>query len=210
MNARAFAITIALASFGAAGCGLVAGLSSDYQLADASTGSDADSGGDAMATHDAAVSPDGSDATVDVVTRDAVADASDAGADAIEAGLLVPPSDPANVACGSVKCPVATKVCCEETAMSSCTSSTNPSCNGGVIAECDETANCGPTESCCLTSVRAYGLETRCNGGACGGRGWQSCRTNAECPNGQTCVAWTCAGRTVATCNGFGSDAGCN
>ena len=80
----------------------------------------------------------------------------------------------------------------------------------GVIAECDETANCGPSESCCLTSVRAYGLETRCNGGACGGRGWQSCRTNAECPTGETCVAWTCAGRTVATCNGFGSDAGCN
>ncbi len=207
MSARSLACVAAV--LGAAGCGVIAGLPSDYELGDASSGADAALGGDAMSTFDAPSTTDaGTDANVDAVGPDAAVDASDSAIDAAEAGLVVPPSDPANVACGSAKCNVATRVCCEETAMASCVFKANPNCNGAV-AECDESASCGSNEKCCVTNVHSYGLETRCNG-SCGGRAWQSCRTNAECPNGQTCVAWTCAGRTVATCNAFGSDGGCN
>lgn len=193
-----------VASSGAAACAIVAGLPSEYELAP-----------DASVAEDGATPRDAADASADVVT-DATADV-DAADAAIDAPPDVddakppkpPPSDPANVACGATKCPLPMKVCCEQVGNATCQDRNAVSCGNGVVADCDEAANCPPQQVCCVTDVKPFGLETKC-GSSCTGGDPQACRKDGECPSGQTCVAWTCNGRVVATCNGLGSDAGCN
>jgi hypothetical protein len=202
-------VVVAIATIGVGGCGVIAGLPSDYQLADASTLDDASIGADAVATSDGGIA---TDATGDAHANGDAADAStldaSTGADSADARPTVPPSDPPNVACGATTCPIASKVCCEESGTTSCRDRFDPQCSG-IIAGCDEAASCGFGQVCCVTDLQSAGLETRC-ATSCSGSDPQSCRTNAECPSGQTCVAWTCAGHTVATCNAAGADAGCN
>ena len=209
VSARHFAIaSLALFTLGGASCGFVAGLPSDYELAS-----------DGGATSDGAITFDAADATsaYDGSSADAIAvdvvDASDVGAGdaapSVDAkAAKVPPSDPANVDCAASKCAVPTRACCVSSTQASCIDSNGGSCQG-LIARCDEAANCSAGDVCCVTDISAYGLETTCHQ-SCSGSEPHSCRKNAECPNGETCVAWTCNGHVVATCDARGADAACN
>ena len=207
--ARLSVASVALGAFAAlaGACGIVAGLPSDYELA-----SDGGRVVDAWAQLDAAndaIAADG--ASLDAGTREAAAQ--DAAADtALDVGTdakatKVPPSDPANVSCGASKCALLTRVCCQETSQATCQDRTAINC-AGVVARCDEAASCLGGDVCCVTDIKPYGLETTCQQ-ACSGADPQACRKDSECPSGATCVAWTCNGRVVATCNAHGSDAGC-
>jgi hypothetical protein len=194
---------IAMAS---AACGLVAGLPSDYELASDGGAADGsvsqgDAASDAAAVDEARA--------VDAAANEAAAnDASDAAVDAPPKAPKVPPSDPANVACGTTKCAVLARVCCEDALQASCQDRNAINCSG-VVGRCDEAANCFPGEVCCVTDIKSYGLETSCQQ-SCSGSDPRACRKDSECASGETCVAWTCNGRVVATCDGRGSDAGCH
>ena len=196
---------VAFAAFAAlaGACGIVAGLPSDYELA--SDGGRADDVRQIDAASDA-IAADG--ASLDAGTSETAAQdaAADAGLDAKPP--KVPPSDPANVSCGASKCALLTRVCCQETSQAVCQDRTAINCSGGVVARCDEAASCLGGDVCCVTDIKPFGLETTCQQ-ACSGADPQACRKDSECANGATCVAWTCNGRVVATCNARGSDAGC-
>jgi len=168
-------------------CGMIAGLG-DYELAgDASV---ADAPGDG-ATGDVASGEGGGDGDGGV-SGDATGDAADgaaeasnpgdsgaveAGEDAPDAGLTVPPSDKAHVPCGTDTCDLPLEACCEDPDASTCQPAQN-SCDNGVIARCDEAANCISGQVCCVTDTSPGGLETQCKQ-SCSGP--QSCRTDGEC-----------------------------
>jgi hypothetical protein len=201
-----------------ASCGTIAGLG-DYELAsqDAAVG-DATGEGSFL---DDVVQTDGSDGGADAAEANA-GDDGDAGAladstgdsavgpeaDAPADGPTVPPTDKNHVPCGSDTCNVPAEECCEEPDASKCQQAGGGSCNG-LVAHCDEAANCPPPEVCCVTSAGPSGLETECRQ-SCSGSNPQSCRTDGECGGMGPCVAWMCAGSVVATCGGAGSATGCH
>ena len=185
---------------GGASCGIVADLPSDYEIA--SDGGAARNGATVSDAGDATSTSDGSSTDASAV------DASDAGVVVDARAPKVPPSDPSSVDCAGSKCAVPTRACCAESSQASCIDSNGGNCQG-TVARCDEAANCNPGDVCCVTDIRPYGLETTCQQ-SCGGSDPRSCRKNAECPNGESCVAWTCNGQVVATCDARGADAACN
>jgi len=218
---------------GASACASIAGLG-DYQLAsDVSDGSTTDAlaegppddtGGrdSSFGDDDGGFSP--GDATADApgdaggdgpVANDAADSgvpgdgaASEGAADAAWDGPPVPPSDKGQVSCGTTSCPLPADACCELPDGSSCQSGL-AMCTGGVVARCDEAADCLPGQACCATGTTAYGLATECKQ-TCGGNDFQACRTDAECGAGGPCLAWTCGGTVVATCGGVGAATGCH
>jgi hypothetical protein len=173
------------------------GRDDDGDAATADAG-DGDAAGDALAATDAA----DAGATSDGAGFDAVADAP-------WEGPPVPPSDKGQVSCGAQSCGLPMAECCEAPDGSACQSATAPCGGGGVVARCDEAADCLPGQACCVTSTSAYGLATQCKQ-ACGGNDLQSCRTDAECGGAGACEGWTCAGSVVATCGGAGAASGCH
>jgi hypothetical protein len=206
-----------------ASCAAIAGLG-DYELApsDASVrdatseGSLGDVGSDAgEASGDDAATGDGDapgEATDDAgEAGDAVGDSSavEAEADAQDDRPAVPPSDKGHVLCGENLCSLPAQDCCEQPDSAACQPSTGGSCNGGVVARCDEAANCLPGQVCCVTSLTSSGIETQCMS-SCPGSDPQSCRTDGECGGAGPCAAWVCAGSVVATCGAAGSATGCH
>jgi hypothetical protein len=201
-----------------ASCGTIAGLG-DYELAsqDAAVG---DATGEGPFLGDV-VQTDGSDGGADAAEANA-GDDGDAGAladstgdsavgpeaDAPADGPTVPPTDKSHVPCGSDTCNVPAEECCEEPDASTCQQTGGGNCSG-VVAICDEAANCQPGDVCCVTGQTATALETQCKQ-SCSGGDPQSCRTSGECGGVGPCVAWTCAGSVVATCGGAGSASGCH
>jgi hypothetical protein len=215
------------AGVAASACASLAGLG-DYELApvdasttdasgEASTGDvrpgDAGSSGD---DGDATSNAGDADAAGDVLAANDVADAgvpgdsavSEAATDAGWDGPPVPPSDKGQVSCGGQSCALPMDECCEAPDGSTCQSAI-ATCGGGVIARCDEAADCLPGQVCCATSTSAYGLETECKPTCAAGEP-QSCRTDAECGSAGTCDGWMCAGSVVATCGGAGAASGCH
>jgi hypothetical protein len=196
-----------------ASCATIAGLG-DYQLAPqdgavegepaASDGSAGD--GDATDADDAASAVDVAEAGDATEDGTSIEDAADAH---VDDGPVVPPTDKDHVACGSGSCSVPTEECCQMQSGSVCQAANGGGCNG-VIARCDEAANCQPGQVCCVTKLTASGLETECQSSCQGGDGVQSCRTDGECGGTGPCTAWSCAGSVVATCGRQGSVIGCH
>ncbi len=205
-----------LAAVFVSSCGMIAGLG-DYELAgDASV---ADAPGDRATGDVASGEGDGDGGVTGDATgeaADGAADASnpgdsgavEAGADAPDTGLTVPPSDKDHVPCGTDTCDLPLEACCEEPDGSTCQPAQN-SCDNGVIARCDEAANCISGQVCCVTDTSPGGLETQCKQ-SCSGGNPQSCRTDGECGGSGPCEAWLCAGTVVATCGAAGASAGCH
>ena len=198
-----------------AACGTIAGLG-DYELAsqdaavgDGSTGDVGPGGGDdgGADTAEANAGNDGDAGAIPDSSGDAVGNdgAVEAGADAHADGPAVPPTDKYHVPCGSDTCNVPAEECCEQPDASTCQFS-GGNCSG-VVAHCDETANCQQGNVCCVTSLSPSGLETECRL-SCSVSNPQSCRTDGECGGMGPCVAWMCAGTVVATCGGAGSGTG--
>jgi hypothetical protein len=203
-------------------CAAIAGLG-DYELAarDASVGdavsesdvalgegNDVASGGDAG---DGGDSGDGAgDAAGDVGEAGTVGDSSavEAEADARDDGPSVPPSDKGHVLCGGNLCSLPAEACCDQPDASTCQSAASVNCNAGLIARCDESANCVTGQVCCVTNMSASALETQCRS-SCQGGDPQSCRTDGECGGSGPCEAWMCSGSVVATCGAAGSAPGC-
>ena len=214
---RVALIVLSGCALAVAACGTIAGLG-DYQLAsqDAAVG---DATGEGFAGD--VVQPDGDEGGADAAEANAGNDA-DAGAtadssgggdgaadaDAPADGPAVPPTDKSHVPCGTDTCNVPAEECCEEPDASTCQQVGGGSCNG-LVAHCDEEANCQQSDVCCVTNVGSSGLETECKQ-SCSSGNPQSCRTDAECGGMGPCVAWTCAGSVVATCQGAGSATGCH
>lgn len=190
-------------------CAAVAGLG-DYTLAPAEASIDGGPGEEAGADSSAEISGEGgtTDGRADADRANDAADGLGAGGDTGTGGPALPPADPGHVACGAGACAVMLAICCEQADADTCQSS-SASCKGGVVASCDEAANCPMNQVCCVTGTGPAGLETSCQP-SCQGGSPQSCRASAECGGGPgACVAWRCAGSVVATCGGAGSSAGC-
>jgi hypothetical protein len=211
---------VAGSAVGLASCALVAGLG-DYELAKGDASVDAsvdapaqdDSAAQGDAVLDGGAAQEASDASRlrDSDTGDSGSTPADAGEGGSEGdGPPVPPSDKGHVLCGNSACSIQQlQQCCEQLDADTCQSSF-AICAGGVLAACDEAANCPLNQVCCVTSIGPAGLETSCRS-SCQGTQGQSCRTSAECPgSAQPCVAWACAGGVAATCGGVGSSAGCH
>lgn len=210
-------VALAGCAVAVASCGTIAGLG-DYELAtqDAAVGDAASDGsaGDVGQGGDGGAGSDAIDASAgDVGDAGAVADSpgdavgADGPGEAAPDAPGVPPSDKNHVSCGSDKCSVPGEECCEKLDASACQQATGGNCSG-VVARCDEAANCPPGQVCCVTSQSPSGLETECRQ-SCQGGNPQSCRTDGECGGMGPCVAWTCAGSVVATCQAGGSASGC-
>jgi hypothetical protein len=206
-----------------ASCAAIAGLG-DYELAasDASVGDaaseesqrdvgpDAGEGGsDGEVTGDGDVLGEAADDPGETGDAGSDSNAVETGADAQDDRLAVPPSDKGHVLCGESLCDLPADDCCEQPDAATCQPLTGGSCNGGVVAHCDEAANCFPGQACCVTSQTSSGIETQCMS-SCPGSDPQSCRTDGECGGAGPCVAWVCARTVVATCGAAGSATGCH
>ena len=212
-----------------ASCAALAGLG-DYELApgdasvaDASDGSVGDvtvDQGDGGGPGDVVVDTTGAvDASDDADSGDGgsagdsgMGDSGNVGDDAGDGGARtdgpeLPPTDPGRVLCGPNACNVALEVCCEKPNADTCQSNV-ASCPGGVVAHCDEAANCQLNQVCCVTAAGPSGLETSCHSWCQTGQP-QACHASAECTGGSgPCVTWSCAGGVVGTCGGVGSSTG--
>ncbi|MBX3264803.1 MAG: hypothetical protein KF782_34345 [Labilithrix sp.] len=116
-------------------------------------------------------------------------------------------SDPGVIACGATTCQAgplgapAGEYCCVEGAAggpaSSCKSAAERSCRGHRLA-CDEAADCGGATVCCAERQRSSGgdfVVTVCRPTCItGAPRFQVCKTDAECENGGSCVAYDCGG----------------
>lgn len=136
----------------------------------------------------------------------------DAGEDASDGASPPPASDPNAIGpCGPPDGPR----CGEGYACCATYPATAPSCilrvyscNPGAgdtrLAHlfCDETADCGGTQSCCFIATGGSSFTAKCQASCTP----KMCRTDAEC-GGDACIRWPCAnGPVVATCNGDGFD----
>ncbi len=192
MRARTLGVSVGVVLLGA-GCAWIAGVSGDAELVVSPDATDS-----ATSAQDAVHEADG--------RSSADAPLAEAGNDATELPESGLPPDRGRTQCGTRTCTLANSVCCYQAASSpACTDKANPSCSG-VLAECDEGADCD-SGVCCVTDVRTYGVETACKT-ACGPGEPRACRVSNEC-SGRTCVAWGCAGTVVETCGGGGGDGGC-
>lgn len=100
----------------------------------------------------------------------------------IEAG----PRPVASIKCGTATCSGATQFCCGTNGWGGfCKDLGQESqCTGdsGDALHCDDNADCGTGEVCCLGAARTATCGTSCSGGKV------LCRGNAGCPTGQSCT----------------------
>jgi Cys-rich repeat protein len=124
------------------------------------------------------------DTTPDVRV-DAIADTSiDVRPDVATDTLVDAPIDsiadaPAPIRCGATTCTALTQQCCFQSGAFSCVA--NGTC-GGTSLSCSSTDGCAAGQVCCFGGVGATCTAT------CGA-GIRLCRTDAECPSGQSCRA---------------------
>lgn len=136
----------------------------------------------------------------------------DAGSGGVDGGSpdAPPPdgvSDPGVITCGATTCKaggIATpgaQYCCVEEAAGGPTSSCKPSAERGCRGHrltCDEAADCGGATVCCAERQRFGGSDfvvTGCRPTCItGAPRFQVCKTDAECENGGSCLAYDCGG----------------
>jgi hypothetical protein len=112
---------------------------------------------------------------------------------------------PDSVRCGAVACDTNQDVCCLSyvdggaTCQNDCTAS-------AMQLECDDNADCGGGDVCCLGGNPGQGFQATCNNG-CQGQEPQLCQTNAECGTNGPCNLKSCFGKQLRVC---GSPALCN
>jgi len=162
-------------------------------------------------THlDASREEDASEPFVDAGARDASAD-SDATAPEADGEVALcppaerPPSDPGTIACGASVC-TGGDVCFihppPDERDECAPSSEMPA--GTIARECDEGADCGAGQVCCLLFHYVGSstiVEATCDSACSYGPPTQLCKTDAECASG-ACAGYVVAGgrTTVSTC----------
>lgn len=108
------------------------------------------------------------------------------------------------VECGNSMCGGPNATCClnDQGATRKCTNDPNAACEVAVV--CGGRANCGGGEVCCLTiNTNGSAGDTKCAAeSACKGtRNLIFCRTDADCPTGELCVATAGAFREHGICH---------
>lgn len=130
----------------------------------------------------------------------------------VDAMPPLPVSDPGFVTCAGAPCAVPADMCCDASLvpMSStqkCVPQTMSAC-GVLRRTCDEAADCGGGQVCCIppNANIQIALNAQCEAkGSCKDPTYfpQLCKTSAECDNGMACVMQTCLGAVVWTCGGI-------
>jgi hypothetical protein len=178
-------------------------------LAGCGTGS---SPGSADAGAEAGAAPDGFTVTQDATQDTAVDTGPDGGPDVtLDAVSVVPIDgacafagpDPGALACGAEVCDTSRQYCCaaaSEAGVSRCNDDSVSACSG-LFQQCDEAADCPAGGVCCTVPGQAVRLSyTTVCASRCLLPSYQVCRTDAECRNGQGCMARDCLGTCVQTC----------
>jgi len=148
--------------------------------------------------------------TEDVAPRP---DAHEAG----DAGGQLPTPDPGQVSCfPGTPCIVGDNItfCCDygDSGLSTCM--TDEGACPFIETFCDEQSDCIGGHPCCLALDNAGNFASTFCYDKClnppDHAGVPVCKTDAECPVGQTCKPAKCRDRLYYTCNGALPDAGCN
>jgi hypothetical protein len=125
-------------------------------------------------------------------------------------GSCSPPADglacsPGEVECANgTMCPVSgAGQCCESMTAGAACQTLGTECDGSLIT-CNEAADCGPGEICCISATGTTTATVSCQPGPtcpAGGLAYaQICRSNNECPGG-SCSLWNCEGTTIEACS---------
>jgi hypothetical protein len=118
-------------------------------------------------------------------------------------------SDPDAIACAGAPCDRASEICCLGTddGQDECLASDSGDCAMGWALRCDEAADCGGADVCCVLLGAGPGNPGSASCDAtCGPSGIQLCQTDDECENGGPCATRTCSGVEVNVC---GAPDGC-
>ncbi|HEX4445652.1 MAG TPA: hypothetical protein VH044_02920 [Polyangiaceae bacterium] len=217
--------TVVTAGGGAPNSGSSSGSIGINPFGDIDSGSGSSTGSSTGSTDDgAAPGDDGSTGDDSATTSDTGAPPGDAGPDSGDAS-----TPPANVCvnyvapvCGSGPCDLRTHTCCVTLSLAfTCVAGTGSSAcpSNQASVHCLQSCECGGTKSCCGVENTLIGAVTaECqevpNGGFCSPHpqtsteaSAQFCKTDAECKNGQGCIAQTCEFNAVFNICGVQSQA---
>jgi len=125
--------------------------------------------------------------------------------DCIDAGPP-PSSDPGQITCAGAPCSVPAHYCCDDATADGgtekCVPASTSAC-GGLRRACDEAADCGGGQVCCIppnaAPFVAYNAQcaVTCKNDPLS---YQLCKTDQECENGLTCVTQVCHGKEIRSC----------
>jgi hypothetical protein len=125
--------------------------------------------------------------------------------DCIDAGPP-PSSDPGQITCAGAPCSVPAHYCCDDATADGgtekCVPASTSAC-GGLRRACDEAADCGGGQVCCIppngAQFVAYNAQcaVTCKNDPLS---YQLCKTDQECENGLTCVTQVCHGKEIRSC----------
>ena len=114
------------------------------------------------------------------------------------------PCETGKIYCGASQCDMATQECCVDVSTGAGTCTATGTCNKAPMG-CDEARDCQQDEVCCFTASGTTPTGAICvPGNTCQGASLgdytQSCRSDDECFGTGTCIAQTCKGFKIQTC----------